>query len=107
MGGPIRDAVIVGEDAAEVGALLILSDRAQAMDADSRTAALTDKLKAAAGQATGSATRVRRAVVLEQEPSFDLGEVTEKGSLNQRALRVNHAGLVAAMYAGEGPVIKA
>ncbi|WP_121066555.1 feruloyl-CoA synthase [Chachezhania antarctica] len=107
MGGLIRDAVIVGEDAAEVGALLILSDRAQAMDADRRTAALTDKLKAAAAKATGSATRVRRAVVLEQEPSFDLGEVTEKGSLNQRALRANHADLVAAMYAGEGPVIKA
>jgi feruloyl-CoA synthase len=44
-------------------------------------------------------------MVLEQEPSFDKGEITEKGSLNQRALRGNHKKLVAAMYAGEEDVL--
>ncbi|MDU8912283.1 feruloyl-CoA synthase [Aestuariicoccus sp. MJ-SS9] len=107
MGGLIRDAVIVGEDEARLGALLLLSDKAKAMDPAARHAALSAKLTEAAGAATGSASRVRLAVVLEEDPSFDKGEITEKGSLNQRALRGNYAGLVAAMYAGEGAVLEA
>jgi hypothetical protein len=45
------------------------------------------------------------AVVLAQEPSFDKGEITEKGSLNQLALRANNGAVIAAMYAGEGGVL--
>ena len=41
-------------------------------------------------------------LVLAQDPSFDKGEITEKGSLNQRAMRTNHADAVARLYAG-GP----
>jgi feruloyl-CoA synthase len=106
MDGLIRDAVIVGENEAQLGALLLLSDRARRMDAEARTAALSEKLALAARAATGSAARVRRAVVLEQEPSFDRGEVTEKGSINQRAMRTVHAGLIAAMYADKGEVLR-
>ncbi len=101
MGGLIRDAVIVGEDQSELGALLLLSKQAQGMDAAARDAALAEALAAAAKKATGSAARVKRAVVLTDEPSFDKGEVTEKGSLNQRALRSHHEGLVNALYASD------
>ncbi len=101
MDGLIRDAVIVGENEAQLGALLLLTDKAQAMDPEAREAALTDALTAAAKAATGSATRVRRAAVLEVAPSFDKGETTEKGSLNQRALRTNYAELVGQLYSGE------
>lgn len=97
--GLLRDAVIVGENEAQLGALLLLSPRAEAMDPDARNAALLDKLSAAAKAATGSAARVRRAVVLTQAPSFDRGEVTEKGSLNQRAMRAHHDELIARLYA--------
>ncbi len=107
MGGLIRDAVIVGENQGELGALLILSDRAKAMGADEIVEALTDKLGEAARAATGSATRVRRAVVLETLPSFDRGETTDKGSLNQRALRANNEALIAMLYAGGPGVIRA
>ncbi|MFZ5965356.1 feruloyl-CoA synthase [Thalassococcus sp. BH17M4-6] len=107
MDGLVRDAVIVGEDQKQLGALLLLSDRAQEMDADARHAALTEKLGAAAKASTGSASCVRRAVVLDREPSFDRGEITEKGSLNQRAMRGSHADLIARMYAEEGAVLKA
>lgn len=102
MDGLIRDAVIVGENEAQLGALLLLSDKAQAMDPEIRRVALTDKLTAAARAATGSAARVRRAVVLERAPSFDLGEITEKGSLNQRAMRSNFSEDAARLYAAEG-----
>lgn len=105
MEGLIRDAVIVGENEQELGALLILSEKAKSQDAVALRAALTEKLQMAAKKATGSASRIKRAVVLSEEPSFDRGETTEKGSLNQRALRTNHADLIAAMYAGHGEVI--
>ena len=99
MGGLIRDAVIVGENEAQLGALLLLSQQAKAMAPDERRAALASALSKAASAATGSASRVMRALVLEQAPSFDRGEVTEKGSLNQRAMRANNAERIAELYA--------
>ena len=105
MDGLIRDAVIVGEDQAELGALLWLSDRAQAMDPAARDGALRDRLAAFARASTGSASRVGRAIPLQEAPSLDRGEATEKGSLNQRALRTRNADLIAALYAGSGAAI--
>lgn len=107
MDGLIRDAVITGENEGELGALLVPSDKARHMAPEDLTAALKEHLSSAAKTATGSASRVKRAVVLGAEPSFDRGEVTEKGSLNQRAMRKNHADLIAALYAGQGEVILA
>lgn len=101
MGGLIRDAVIVGENAADLGALLLLSDAAIAMHPSARTKALHAALRHAAQAATGSASRVRRALVLKEMPSFDRGEITEKGSLNQRAMRARHAALIAGLYRGD------
>jgi len=105
MSGLIRDAVIVGENEAQLGALLMLSPEAEAMDKDALNAALQDKLTAAAKAATGSASRVRRAAVLKVAPSFGRGEMTEKGSLNQRALRANNADLIADLYTDGEEVI--
>lgn len=105
MDGMIRDAVIVGENEAQLGALLWLSPKAEAMDADARQARLSALLGTAAAAATGSASRVRRAIVMEDAPSFDRGEATEKGSLNQRQLRANRADLIAALYADGTGVI--
>lgn len=102
MGGLIRDAVIVGENEAELGALVITSDAARAMLEAERIAALSEKLAAAAKASTGSASRVRRIAILPRDPSFDRGEVTEKGSLNQRAMRDSFADLIGPLYA-DGP----
>jgi feruloyl-CoA synthase len=44
---------------------------------------------------------------MDEAPSFDRGETTEKGSLNQRALRANRSELVAALYAGGAEVLTA
>ena len=99
MGGLIRDAVIVGENRSELGALLLLSDRAKALDDAALRSALETALSNAARAATGSASRVMRATILHSAPSFDRSEITEKGSLNQRALRSNHAHLIDELYA--------
>ncbi len=106
MGGLVRDAVITGEDAREIGALLWLSDSAQAMDPAELRAALTTRLTEAARAGTGSASRVMRAAILRTVPSFDKGEITEKGSLNQRAMRATNTSAIAALYADEGDVLK-
>jgi feruloyl-CoA synthase len=49
---------------------------------------------------TGSATRVARALVLAEPPSIDLGEITDKGSINQRAVLTHRGGDVERMYLG-------
>ena len=106
MEGLIRDAVIVGENQAELGALLLLSPQGKAMDPEDLNAALSARLSRARKAATGSASRVQRALVLSTEPSFDKGEVTEKGSLNQRAMRANHEREIAELYQdGDGVFI--
>jgi feruloyl-CoA synthase len=54
---------------------------------------------------TGSSTRVARAVVLAVPPSIDLGEITDKGSINQRAVLTHRADMVEALHAGSHPSI--
>ncbi len=49
---------------------------------------------------TGSANRVARLHVLAEPPSIDVGEVTDKGSINQRAVLQHRAALVEALYEG-------
>ena len=106
MEGLIRDAVIVGENQSELGALLWLSDSVQAMNTNVLRQALEEKLQAHNKVATGSATRIKLASVLETAPSFDRGELTEKGSLNQRALRANNAAAIEALYEDGDDVIR-
>ena len=47
---------------------------------------------------TGSANRVARAQLLLEPPSIDKGEVTDKGSINQRAVLANRATLIEDLY---------
>ena len=60
-----------------------------------RFQALLDTL---ARQATGSATRVARALLMEEPPSLDVGEATDKGSINQRMVLKARAALVEELY---------
>ncbi len=52
-----------------------------------------------ARQSTGSSTFVARAILLDEPPSLDAREVTDKGSLNQKAVLANRAALVEELYA--------
>jgi feruloyl-CoA synthase len=108
----LRDAVIAGHDRDEVTALLVpdleacrhfLSDSA-ACDAEilRRPAlrhALQKRLDRLAEQATGSSNHVARAVLLVEPLSLDAHEVTDKGSINQRAVLEQRARLVEELYA--------
>jgi feruloyl-CoA synthase len=55
-------------------------------------------LRSMAAAATGSSMRVARLVLLEAPPSLDRGEITDKGSINQRAVLSHRADLVEALY---------
>jgi len=59
---------------------------------------LTDRLWA---DGTGSASRIARTHLLVQPPSIDKGEMTDKGSINQRAVLSHRADLVDALYRAE------
>ncbi|KNZ32699.1 MAG: feruloyl-CoA synthase [Methylibium sp. NZG] len=54
---------------------------------------------------TGSATRVARALLLVDPPSIDRGEVTDKGSINQRMVLQHRDALVEHLYAGGDGVL--
>lgn len=121
-GGLIRDAVITGENREELGALVIpfmptlrelmgaaaesLTDEA-VMSHPKVRAAFADQLAEHQAQATGSATRVMRMMLMNTPPRFEKGEITDKGSLNQRAVLNHRRDLVEALYAGGAEVIRA
>jgi feruloyl-CoA synthase len=108
----VQDAVITGLNRNEVGALLFptqaIRKLAPHLPADAplqevlRSAAVQDHLQdvldALARQATGSANRVARLYLLDEPPSIDLGEVTDKGSINQRAVLKHRDALVQAFH---------
>ena len=109
----VRDAVIAGLDRDELAALVILDLdgcravnpalaagdlKAAASDTKVRDA-FRDRLKAFAAQSTGSSTRIARAILLDTPLSIDLGEVTDKGSVNQRAVLEHRAETVDEAYA--------
>ena len=104
-----RDVVIAGADRNEIGALIFpdrdACRRLAANDAADVTAGacvlteLRTRLKAFARTSTGSSNRVTRAIVLTEPPSIDSGEMTDKGSINQRAVLTRRADAVAELYA--------
>ena len=111
-----RDAAVAGHDRDEIGMLVFpdeaavrqlaphLPHDASFQDAlcDARVkAAFRERLEALARRATGSATRVTRIALLAEPPSIDLGEATDKGSLNQHAVLANRAADVEALYAAD------
>ena len=109
MAGLVKDVVIVGEDQEALAALLIpnldaMQDLAPEAGRDALphhpkvVAALRQRLAEHVAQSTGSATRVTRALVLTEPLSFERGEVTDKGSVNQRAVLAHRADLARAVY---------
>jgi feruloyl-CoA synthase len=110
----VRDAVIAGVDRDDVGALIFPDIGAcrsfcRELAADAPLAAvlahptlrdgLRQRLATLAAEAPGSSTHVARAILLEDPPSIDAHEMTDKGSINQRAVLANRAALVEKLYA--------
>lgn len=112
----VQDAVITGINLKEVGALLIPTPHIHTLAGLPEDASLQQVLESApvqqhfqqvinqlAAQATGSATRVARMHLMDAPPSLDKGEITDKGSINQRAVLKHRANLVEAMHEGKLP----
>ncbi|MFN8347040.1 MAG: feruloyl-CoA synthase [Spirosomataceae bacterium] len=112
-GSPIvQDVVIAGLDRDYIGAILFLNPDAcrklaeledtvaheAAFQHESVQKFIDEMLERLKAQATGSATLVVKAVIAIEPPSIDLGEITDKGSLNQRAVLKHRADLVEKLY---------
>ena len=110
----VRDVVIAGADRDFIAALIfpdLDACRRLALDLakDASPSALVAHdgvrrefrflLNSFARQATGSSNRVVRAILLDTPPSLDVGEATDKGSINQRMVLRHRAALVDELYA--------
>lgn len=69
-------------------------------------AALAERLASHQHEASGSATCIRRILPLTDALRFERGEVTDKGSINQRAVLAQRSALVEALYADAAGVIQ-
>jgi feruloyl-CoA synthase len=96
----VRDVVIAGAGRGELGALIFPAGEVAA-------ATLASRLKTFSEKSTGSSNRIARAIVLEEPPSLDAGEVTDKGSINQKAVLARRAALVAELYSDSQRVLRA
>ncbi len=115
LGGLASDVVIAGEDRQDLRALVVPNWTALAAIAglgEDRVTEIADhpsvrqtfaeRLSVQAKTAGGSASRVMAVMLLSEPLSFDRGEITDKGSVNQRAVLRERADLVALLY-GDGP----
>ena len=110
--GVAQDVVIAGHDREFVAALVFPNLQAcreligAGADTPARTllshpvivSRFTDVFTTLAAASTGSSTFVARAIVLEDPPSMDAREVTDKGSINQKAVLAHRAALVDELY---------
>ena len=108
----VRDVVIAGLNRDEISAIVVLDlDGCRlvnpALSANDIAAAASDaKVRQAFRErfarfltsSTGSSNRVTRAILLDAPLSIDRGEVTDKGSINQRAVLEHRSRLIEELY---------
>jgi feruloyl-CoA synthase len=110
----VRDVVLAGPDRDEVAALIVPDVEAcrelvPDLPPDAAPSAVLARpqvrkaferfLDALSDPGRGTSARVGRAILLAEPPSLDVGEVTDKGSINQRAVLAHRAALVEELYA--------
>lgn len=113
-GAPLlQDAVITGHDRDYVGAILFLNvgqcrvvignseglTDAEVLAHPTVRGAVQETLSKLAQQSTGSSNRIVWATIAQTPASIDLGEITDKGSLNQRNILKHRIALVEELYA--------
>ncbi|HEY6022697.1 MAG TPA: feruloyl-CoA synthase [Pseudolabrys sp.] len=108
----VRDVVFAGADRDDIAALVFPDIEAcrklaglaadatpgQIIDAAGVRKRLAELLARLAAASPGSSMRVERAILMAEPPSMDKGEMTDKGSINQRAVLKNRAALVDELY---------
>jgi feruloyl-CoA synthase len=114
----VQDAIITGLNQKDVGAMIFTTPKIKQLGHPRDNATLTEILQGPevqaffqhlinqlVAQATGSASRIARMLVLDTPPSIDHGEITDKGSINQRAVLKQRDALVRALHADQLPQI--
>lgn len=112
----IQDVVITGLNRKEVGAMIFPTPAVRGLSGLGPDASMAEVLsntrvvahfqsvlKHLSDTSTGSASRIAFAVLLNEPPSIDKGEVTDKGSINQRAVLKHRDALVQALHEGTAP----
>ena len=107
----IQDVVLTGINLNELGAMVFPTQAVRPLSGLDASVPMADVLSEAAvlekfqsivdelaRTATGSASRVARMCLLAEPPTLDRGEVTDKGSINQRAVLSHRAQTVAALH---------
>jgi feruloyl-CoA synthase len=108
----VRDVVIAGINRDEISALVILDlDGCRLINPtlphDDLTTTAADPMVRSAfrerfarflATSTGSSTRITRAILLDTPLSIDRGEVTDKGSINQRAVLDHRSRAIDELY---------
>lgn len=108
----IQDVVLTGLNLKEVGAMVFPTPKVRELAGLPEGAPLADVLNSAAvlahfqtvvdalaASSTGSANRIARLCLLSEPPTIDKGEITDKGSINQRAVLHHRADTVSALHA--------
>ena len=104
----LQDAVIAGQDKPFVGALFwpsmaglqtLAADPGPGTPLEKLGAVLKDRVAAFNAGAGGSSRRISRFVILTDPPSIDVGEITDKGYVNQRATLEHRQATVEGLYA--------
>ena len=108
----IQDVVLTGINLKEVGAMVFPTPALRPLSGLPADAPWPDVLASApvqakfqeivntlARSATGSANRIARLCLLSEPPTIDKGEITDKGSINQRSVLAHRADTVAALHA--------
>jgi feruloyl-CoA synthase len=107
----VQDVVLTGINLKEVGAMVFPTPAVRALSGLPADAPLADVLGSApvlahfqnlinelAKTATGSANRIARMCLLSEPPTIDKGEITDKGSINQRSVLTHRADTVVALH---------
>ncbi len=114
----IQDVVLTGINLKEVGAMVFPTQAVRTLSGLDASVPMADVLASApvnaqfqkiinqlALSATGSASRIARMCLLAEPPTIDRSEVTDKGSINQRAVLTHRADTVDALHADKLHVI--
>ena len=98
----VADVVITGHEREEIGLLVFPTPQARALPRAELEAHIRASLKAMKAEGGGSSQTPACALVLDEPPSVDAGEITDKGYLNQRAVLTRRAAAVLALHGPDG-----
>lgn len=101
-GDLVRDVAVAGADMPYLSALVFPDPVLLAALCRNEIAIkhFTEQLKQLAKHNTGSSNLKKRLILMDTLPSMEAGELTDKGSVNQRAIIQNRADIVDEVYAG-------